>query len=169
MSLKRRTREHIIADLSSNFVERQVLLCGFTAERFYSDYGIDLTIRTYNEHGEVEDGFIFVQLKATERLKQLKKDGTIPWRIDARDLQAWLNEPLPYVLIVYDVQKNVAYWLYIQAFFAQKAEFDIKKIGQSVTVHLQPINQVNPESVKKFAQYKNAVTDQIRGAIVHDE
>jgi hypothetical protein len=98
MSGKKRTREHIIADLSSNFVERQVLLCGFTAERVYFDYGIDLTIRTYNQDGEVEDGFIFVQLKATENLKQL-----------------------------------------------------------------------TPESVKKLAQYKSNITQQIRGTIIYDQ
>ena len=33
LARKRRTREHIIADLSVNYVERQALLCGHTIER----------------------------------------------------------------------------------------------------------------------------------------
>src|SRR5437660_1542756 len=37
---KRRTREHVIADLSINHVERCVLRCGWTAERTRYDYGI---------------------------------------------------------------------------------------------------------------------------------
>ena len=36
---KRRTREHVIADLAVNHVERQALLCGFTIERVVHDYG----------------------------------------------------------------------------------------------------------------------------------
>jgi hypothetical protein len=39
---KTRTREHVIADLAVNHVERQVLLCGFTLERIVHDYGLDL-------------------------------------------------------------------------------------------------------------------------------
>jgi hypothetical protein len=51
MRRKQRTRQHIIADLSSNFVERFALLCGYSVERFFSDYGLDLTVLTYDETG----------------------------------------------------------------------------------------------------------------------
>ena len=53
---KRRTREHIIADLAVNHVERQALLCGFTVERNRYDYGIDLEITPFDENGEIEPG-----------------------------------------------------------------------------------------------------------------
>ena len=53
-SRKRRTREHVIADLSVNFVERQVLQCGHTLERVFHDYGIDLVMHSYNDKGEIE-------------------------------------------------------------------------------------------------------------------
>jgi hypothetical protein len=43
---KRRTREHVLADLSANFVEKQALLCGYTGERVRLDYGIDLVVQT---------------------------------------------------------------------------------------------------------------------------
>ena len=39
--LKLRPRSHVIADLSVNFVERFALNCGFSVERFGSDYGYD--------------------------------------------------------------------------------------------------------------------------------
>src|SRR5262249_34564309 len=53
VSRKRRTREHVIADLSANHVERHALLCGFSVERIRLDYGIDLIIHTYNRSGEI--------------------------------------------------------------------------------------------------------------------
>ena len=36
---KRRTRAHVLADLSINHVERHVLLCGFSVDRVEHDYG----------------------------------------------------------------------------------------------------------------------------------
>ncbi len=69
MVRKRRTREHMIADLSANHVERYALRCGFTVERIVHDYGIDLTLSTYSASGEIENGLVYIQLKATDRLR----------------------------------------------------------------------------------------------------
>jgi len=57
-SRKRRTREHVIADLSINHVERFALEAGFTVQRNEHDYGHDLEITTFNEQGELEHGLI---------------------------------------------------------------------------------------------------------------
>ena len=57
---KRRTREHIIADLSVNYVERFTLRAGHVADRVFFDYGYDLTVRTFNANGEVERDFFYV-------------------------------------------------------------------------------------------------------------
>ena len=67
LARKRRTREHVIADLSINHVERQALLAGYTVNEWLSDYGIDLVLSTYTEEGETESGIIFLQVKATDR------------------------------------------------------------------------------------------------------
>jgi hypothetical protein len=48
LTRKTRTREHVIADLSINHVERQLLLCGCSVERVYHDYGYDLTMTSFN-------------------------------------------------------------------------------------------------------------------------
>jgi len=58
MVKKKRPREHIIADLSVNHVERYVLLCGYSVERVEYDYGFDLVIFTYDANGEIENGQI---------------------------------------------------------------------------------------------------------------
>ena len=75
MKRKRRTREHIIADLAVNHVERAVLRCGYTVERHWHDYGFDLLLYTYNNNGEYENGDVRIQVKATDHLKR-KADGT---------------------------------------------------------------------------------------------
>jgi hypothetical protein len=53
---KRRTREHVLADLSANYLEKQALQCSFAAERVRLDYDIDVMVQTFNRRGEVENG-----------------------------------------------------------------------------------------------------------------
>jgi hypothetical protein len=74
---KRRTREHVIADLSINHVERFVLRCGWTVQRTSHDYGIDLVMETFNEVGEPQNGRVLFQLKATDTLKKRDNGRTV--------------------------------------------------------------------------------------------
>src|SRR5690348_15674465 len=67
---KQRTREHVIADLSVNHVERLVFKCGYTVQRATADYGYDLWLETYNETGEIEDDHLRLQVKASDNLRQ---------------------------------------------------------------------------------------------------
>jgi hypothetical protein len=85
---KRRTREHVIADLSVNHVERQALLCGYTIERMAHDYGIDLELFTFNKKGEIEEGKVVLQLKATTQWRLRPGQVTFPFRVDRRELIA---------------------------------------------------------------------------------
>lgn len=93
MDRKRRTREHVIADLSINHVERLILRCGWTNERSSHDYGLDLYMDTYNINGEVENGRITFQLKATDALKRSADGKIISVRLEWRceQLQSWWN------------------------------------------------------------------------------
>ena len=50
---KKRTREHVIADLSAHHVAGHILRCGFTAEHIIHDYGIDVFMTTYNDRDEI--------------------------------------------------------------------------------------------------------------------
>jgi hypothetical protein len=116
---KRRTREHIIADLSANHVERRALLCGYSVERRVHDYGIDLVILTYDPQGNVENGEILVQLKATDHPRWISQGQILTCRIDRADLRAWLHEPWPVVLVLYDAPADMAFWCYVQQYFEQ--------------------------------------------------
>src|SRR5207302_7634395 len=48
---KRRTREHVLADLSVHHIEGHVLRCGWVVERMAHDYGIDLELHTFDRTG----------------------------------------------------------------------------------------------------------------------
>src|SRR5262249_34430035 len=105
---KRRTRGHIVADLSVNYLERFVLRCGYVLQRVTHDYGLDLLMHTFDANGEVQNGEVRFQVKATEQLKRLANRPIIPWRLRQSDLRHWLNEPMPVILVVYEAQEEQA-------------------------------------------------------------
>jgi len=113
---KLRTREHVLADLSINFVERQILLRGFAVNRMESDYGIDLLMRTYEQEGAVESGHVLFQVKATDSLQLIQDGRSIACRIEVADLKAWQDEWMPVILVLYDGQRDKGYWLYVQQY-----------------------------------------------------
>lgn len=165
---KQRTREHVIADLSLNHVERQAFRCGYTVRRITDDYGLDLAIVTYDRKGEPENGQFHVQLKATDHLRFAADGQTLPFRVQRRDLHHWLRETMPVILIVYDVQSDVAYWLYIQAYFARQPDFDLGKAGRRVTVHIPRANVVDEAAMRKFAEFRDRILAQVKGVVHHD-
>jgi hypothetical protein len=151
--------------LGVNHVERHALQCGFTVERFVHDYGIDLFLSTYNRVGETERGMILLQLKATDHLKILSGGQVVAFRIARADLLAWLGEPMPVILIVYDAKADVAYWLYVQAYFENQPSFNLAKVGKELTVHLPRSNVVDRAAMKRFARFREDVLRQMRGGI----
>ncbi|MBU7587354.1 MAG: DUF4365 domain-containing protein [Nostoc sp. TH1S01] len=167
MVKKRRPREHIIADLSVNHVERYIFLCGYSVERIEYDYGFDLVMFTYDANGEIENGQIYLQIKARDSLRILASQETIAFTLKRSDIELWLFEPMPCILIVYDAQASVSYWLYLQAYFESLEKFDLSKIGETFTVRLSQANILNEEAIKKFAQYRDDVLRQLQGVIRH--
>lgn len=165
---KRRTREHVIADLSVNHVERQVLLCGHTVERVVHDYGIDLELATFTRKGEREIGLILLQVKASDRLRLRRGPASFSFRIERRDLVLWLGEPMPVILIIYDAQKNVAYWLYVQSHFRSRKDFNLFAAGKTITVAVPPANVVEPPAIRRFARFRNRILEQLQ-EVVHYE
>ncbi|KOP27446.1 hypothetical protein AMR41_05485 [Hapalosiphon sp. MRB220] len=168
MAKKRRPKEHIIADLSVNHVERYIFLCGYSVERIEYDYGFDLVMFTYDANGEIENGQVYLQLKARDSLRILADKETIAFTLERSDIELWLFEPMPCILIVYDSQVSVSYWLYLQAYFESLEKFDLYKIGETFTVRLSQENILNEEAIKKFAQYRDDVLKQLQGVIRHN-
>jgi hypothetical protein len=115
---KRRTRQHIIEDLGLNHIERQILLSGNVLRRFSDyDYGYDGMIETFNELGEVQNEGIMIQLKSTDIIQlSAQKQGFIV-DLSKRDLELWLKSHYPVLLVLYDAQKEVAYFTDLQHYF----------------------------------------------------
>lgn len=155
MAGKRRTREHVIAGLGVNHVERHALLAGYTVDRFVHDYGLDLILVTYDGAGEVEPGPIFLQVKATDAPTVLRDGATIVCRIEQADLEWWLEERVPVILVVYDAGNDVAYWVHVQAYFARGPRSSPARTTATVAVHLPMANRVDAAAMRRFARLRD--------------
>jgi hypothetical protein len=162
---KLRTREHVLADLSINHVERQILLCAFAVNRMHTDYGIDLLMLTYTPGGEVENGHVLFQVKATDSLQPLKEGTSIAVRIEVADLKLWQDEWMPVILAVYDGQKNRAYWLYMQEYIEQRnvSGEDVLADQHRVTVRIPVKNRLNRSAIERFAKLRQRHVDMLKG------
>ena len=111
---KRRTREHVVADLGVNHVERFIFQCGFSCERVEHDYGADLLMFTFDANGEIENGHVQIQVKGTDHPRYHADTQTIACPVEMADLWSWAGEPCPVILVRYDAKADRAYWLYVQ-------------------------------------------------------
>lgn len=145
---KRRTREHVIADLSRYHVGRWFVAAGHTADPAGADYGYDLAVATFDPNGYVEPGPIFVQLKATDRLPPVDADGCFPFRLDVRDIQLWTAELYPVFVCVFDAGAEVAYWLDVQDYFRVNPTRRPTTSRRTVTVRIPTSNRVDDSFVR---------------------
>lgn len=156
---KTRTREHIIADLSTNFVEKQIILSNNSAQRVEKDYGYDLQMFTYNESGETENGMVYLQLKATDKIKLLANKSKISLTLEVVDIIHWSNEVYPVYIILYDAQatEEPAYWCDIRKYISEKqlALDDIISKQATLTINLSIENKLDVDTIKQFQVEKN--------------
>jgi hypothetical protein len=150
-------------------VEKQALLCGFSVERIRHDYGIDLLLFTYDLHGEVESDWIFLQLKATDQLQHVAEGKFVVCRLSRADLQSWLSQFLPVILVVYDARADRAYWLYVQAYFEKLSGFQRNQAAETVTVRMPITNVLRPGAMRTFARYRDRILVQVEGKVTHEE
>jgi hypothetical protein len=158
---KTRTRQHVIADLSVNHLERHVLLAGHTLHCVYFDYGYDVAMFTYRSNGEAEPGLAFFQVKATDQLPLLRDGKTFSWPVSRRDLRLWFEEVYPVVLVVYDAQADKAYWLYVQDYFADWRTTDLFAAGETISVHIPLRCRITQRTMKQIAGFKRDVHEQL--------
>ena len=154
---KRRTREHVLDDLSANHVERCALQCGFAVERLWQDYGLDLAIITFDARGFLEGGVIWLQLKATDHVKKTRDGGAVLVRLDRRDVLAWIAEANPIFLVLYDATQDRAYWLSIQSYFGDETAF-AKLRSKTITVPIPTANVIDDKAMREFARQKTALS-----------
>jgi hypothetical protein len=147
---KRRTREHVIEDLSRNFLERQILLRGHVLERpTVRDYGVDATMFHFAGNGELENGEVRFQLKATDSLNTIKRKTTISLPISMKDLHYWSAEVYPFILVVFDAKSERAFWLDVHEYVEHhRAALDPDQA--TVNVHISVANELTANSIEHF-------------------
>jgi len=145
----------VLADLSINYVERQLLVCGCSVQRMHSDYGYDLITSTYNANGEIEAGIVYFQVKATDNLPLLVDGQTVSWVVNRRDLGLWFREAFPVILFVYDGRSDRAIWLHVQAYFAGYPSPELFLSGHTISIHVPVTERLNHRSVRRIVQRKN--------------
>ena len=150
----RRTREHVIAELSFNYLERRVLLRGHALARVLPDYGIDAIMFTYSDSGEIENGDVRVQLKATDGLKLVEGGKAIALSLDLRHIRYWVNEPLPVVLVLYDAARDQAYWLDIQGYVGEYPDL-LDPDAVSKTIRIPTSNRLSVRAIDEFRRLRD--------------
>jgi Domain of unknown function (DUF4365) len=159
----------VIADLGINHVERQVLLAGFTVEHTTHDYGIDLLMFTYDRQGEIEWGEIFLQVKASDHTRVVSAGKAAAVRIQHAHLGYWLKESTPVILVMYDVKRHVAYWVYVQAYFQKNPGLIWESSGDEMIVHIPKRQVLNPKAVRRFAEFRDRILQQRNQGVRHEE
>ena len=149
---KQRTRQHVIADLSVNHVERIVLEAGHAATRLTTDYGYDLAMTTFDTDGFIEPGLVLFQLKASDDLSPSGEFYT--YDLDIRDYNLWMFEDMPVILILYDATKKKAYWLDVQNNFLEDAARRPKKGAKTIRVRVPRGRAFNRRAVQVLKMRK---------------
>lgn len=153
---KQRTRQHVIEDLGFNNVEKQVLLGGCIIQRYFSDYGYDGEIQTFDENGFYETGYALFQLKSTDKSKFVEQQNAFAFDLSKRDLELWLYEKVPVLIILYDATTDTSYFIELQEYF-KKNKIELQNIGKFVRIYIPFTNVFNTEAVQFVRQLKNGL------------
>jgi hypothetical protein len=147
---KLRTRQHIIEDLGFNHIEKQILLAGFVQRRYYhNDYGYDGCIDTFSEKGQIENLSILFQLKSTDNISVSNQKKGCIFDLDKRDLELWLSDIRPVILVLFDAQKEIAYFINLQQYFKQNRQV-LANIRKFVRIYLPETAIFNTKSIKEL-------------------
>jgi hypothetical protein len=166
MPRKQRTRQHVIAAQSANYVERFIIDEGHTGQRVEHDYGYDLTMISYDEQGFVEPGSIYIQLKAAETLEASGTDYLFD--LDIRDYNLWRLELMPVVLVLFDASRRKAYWLHVQRYFRQDPSRQPRKAAKTVRLRVPRRQVVSRRAVARWRTFKQEILDRLSGVRIYD-
>ena len=146
---KRRPREHVIADMGVNFLERQVLRRGHQLRRVPEpEYGTDaLMLHFSRETGEIENGWVEFQVKATDEPRFIDGGMAVAVTVEMAHARYWYWEAAhPFILVLYDAQKHRAFWIDIQGYLDDHGIEDT----QTFTVRIPVRNKLTVSAIDRF-------------------
>jgi hypothetical protein len=159
---KQRTRQHVIADQSINYVERFIIDEGHAAQRLEKDYGYDLILLTFDEKGYAEPDLVYLQLKAAEKLQAQGSDYVFD--LDIRDYNLWMLEKMPVILILFDASRRRAYWLDVHRYFHEEPGRRPKKGTKTVRVRVPARQAVSRRAIAKMRDLKREALGEPKGS-----
>jgi hypothetical protein len=113
----------------------------------------------------VEPGSIYLQLKAAETLEESAT--AYVFDLDIRDYHLWRIEPMPVFLILFDVARRQAYWLYVQRYFAEDSSRRPKKGAKTVRVRVPKSQAFGRRAVRRMRVHKQEALAQLEGKVKH--
>jgi hypothetical protein len=155
---KRRTREHILEDLSIHHVEGFIIREGHTVQRFDDDYGYDLFMTTFDERGYTERGVVFFQVKASETLQAVGR--AYVFDLDVRDYNVWICEEMPVILILFDALSERGVWLPMQEYFRADFKRHPQKGAKTVRVRLPKSQVLDRLAIAAIRELKREYLDE---------
>jgi hypothetical protein len=164
----RRTREHIIASQSLNYIEKFFIDKGHTVDRPGEDYGYDVLVNTFDEEGFAESGDIRIQLKASDSFSYVGEGKFISYEISAKHYELWTSELMPVFLVLYDAQGGKAYWVYVQEYFNSDPTRKPGGSAKTLTIRVPVAHEFSEATVDYARERKAAVLGQVLGKIKHD-
>ena len=139
---------------------------GFTFEGVRADYGYDGPIITFDRSGQIENSYMFVQLKATDKIRFSSDQKRVLFRFLKKDIRLWQDEVLPVYLVVFDAKRDKAYWIYFQKYLELKGIAASNIMTQTMTVEFDVNQIVNMRAVAGWRRDKAAVLAKI-GQVAH--
>lgn len=164
-SRKRRTRQHVIADLSVNHVERFILEAGYTVQRMDHDYGYDLQMTSYDDQGYLEAGVVYFQLKGSDQLTAVGENYVFD--LDVRDYNLWMIDPMPVVMVLYDARKRRACWLDVQDYFRDQVARQPKPGAKTVRVRVPQRQTLSRRTMLRLRSRKQEVSVHWALKVIH--
>jgi Domain of unknown function (DUF4365) len=116
---------------------------------------------TFNRRGEIENGDVRFQIKATDSIRAVRRRNAVAVRLEWRDMVYWLNEPFPVILVVYDTKSDRAWWLYLNE--TLRAVGRTAPAGAKLTVDVPLANVLDAAAIRQFRKFRNAALAANRG------
>jgi hypothetical protein len=144
--LPKRPRQHTLETLSQQYV-KSVLPAEWVVEGFENDYGLDLQVEIVRNE-QVTGAHFAIQLKSTDRLT-IRKKSYVSHSCETSTLRYFLERPELIVYLVYDAQKQVGYWLWIQDYIRQSLALGWQN-QETVTIRIPKDNIFNKAAVRQL-------------------
>jgi hypothetical protein len=101
--------------------------------------------------GELENGRIEFQVKATDHLKLVDAGRCASCRVAMADLNYWYHQvDNPFILVLYDAASHGAYWIDVQAYVDEQRAIDEHPSSDTVSLHIPTRNKLNLQAIDRF-------------------